>query len=78
MLLSFSVRQTVNQHCGMGQQTVVEALTNVEHIAPSACIEAQGSIACWTRLRVECFNIFVEALFVGDMAAGELQNAFAE
>ena len=39
MLLSFSVRQNVNQHCGMGQQTIVEALTNVEDIATSACVE---------------------------------------
>jgi hypothetical protein len=37
-LLSFSVTSKANQHHGMGQQTIIEALTDVEHIAPSACI----------------------------------------
>jgi hypothetical protein len=57
----------------LGARTTVEFLTNVQHIPPSACIQAQWRIARRAVLRLELLDVLVEARFVGHMAARELQ-----
>jgi hypothetical protein len=53
-------------------------LTHTEvNVAPSAGVEPQGSIACWTLLGLEFANVLVEASFVGHMPTRQLQDAFA-
>lgn len=43
----------------------------------STRVYAEGRVAGWTFLRLELFDVFVKAGFVGDVGAGHLQDAFA-
>ncbi len=51
--------------------------TDVDDIAATAGIEMQGRVACWTVLRLDLSNEFVEAGLVGDMGARELEDTLA-
>ena len=51
--------------------------TQVEDVAPPTRIEPQGRVAGGAVLRFELLDVFVETGLVGDVAAGELQDAFA-
>ena len=77
ILLSFSKGEVWHQRSGMGARTTVEFLTNVQHIASSARVQAQWRIARRAVLRLELLDILVEAGLVGHMAARELQDPLA-
>jgi len=77
ILLSFSKGEVWHQRSGMGGRTTVEFLTNIQHIASSACVQAQWRIARRAVLRLELLDILIEASFVGHMAARELQYPLA-
>ena len=51
--------------------------TKVEHVAPSAGIQAERRVARWAVLRVKLLDVLVEAGLVGDMTAGKLEDTLA-
>jgi hypothetical protein len=76
ILLSFSKRRS-RSAIWLGARTTIEFLTNIQHVASSACIQAQWRIARRAILRLELLDVLVEACFVGHMAARELQYPLA-
>lgn len=52
-------------------------LTQIQDVAASTSIQAQRRIAGWAILRFEFPDVFVEAGFMRDVGARELQHAFA-
>lgn len=77
MLLSFSKSKAGYQQSGMGARTIVEVLTNIQHIPASARIQAQWRVTCWTVLRFELLDVLVKTGFVRDVPAGELKDSLA-
>jgi hypothetical protein len=52
-------------------------LTYVKNISATATIESQRGAACWTVLGLEFPEIFIEARFVCNVTAGQLQYSLA-
>ena len=75
MVLNFSWGQKVSKRTvDLGEQ---EGHTNVEHVASAAGIKTKRSTAAWARLRVRLADKFVEACFMGDVRAAQLEDALA-
>lgn len=61
----------------LGRRTIIETLTNIQHISSTARVQAKRRIAGWAVLRIKFLDVLVEACLMRDVTAGELEDALA-